>query len=108
MGGRGEWTREIIQVELEPEFEYDPNKSKSNKEKHGIDFEEAKSLWKDSNKIQYSSKYKEEPRELLFAVYNGKHYTAVITKRNGKVRIISVRRSHEDEVRIYEKENNDR
>ena len=28
-------------------FEFDENKSKSNKIKHGIDFEEAKKLWKD-------------------------------------------------------------
>lgn len=27
------------------QFEYDPNKSKSNKEKHGIDFDEAQALW---------------------------------------------------------------
>ena len=27
------------------QFEYDPNKSKSNKEKHGIDFDEAQELW---------------------------------------------------------------
>lgn len=30
-------------------FEYDTNKSQSNKQKHGIDFEEAQQLWKDHN-----------------------------------------------------------
>ena len=29
------------------QFEYDPNKSDSNLEKHGIDFEEAQELWND-------------------------------------------------------------
>jgi hypothetical protein len=29
-------------------FEFDPNKSASNKIKHGIDFEEAQKLWLDS------------------------------------------------------------
>lgn len=30
-------------------FEYDQQKSASNKEKHGIDFEEAQALWDDAN-----------------------------------------------------------
>jgi len=30
-------------------FEYDENKSRSNKLKHNIDFEEVKQLWKDDN-----------------------------------------------------------
>ncbi|NKB22986.1 MAG: hypothetical protein GKR87_01020 [Kiritimatiellae bacterium] len=30
-------------------FEYDPSKPKSNKRKHGIDFEEAKGLWSNSH-----------------------------------------------------------
>jgi uncharacterized DUF497 family protein len=62
----------------------------------------------DGNKIQLSSKYQDESRDLLFSVYNDKHYTAVITKREGTIRIISVRRSRDYEVRIYEAENNER
>lgn len=30
------------------EFEYDPNKSAANLEKHGIDFEQAQELWKNT------------------------------------------------------------
>ena len=33
------------------DFEYDINKSLKNKEKHGIDFEEAKLLWNDKNSL---------------------------------------------------------
>jgi len=33
-------------------FEYDPNKSITNMEKHGIDFEEAQALWKDSELVE--------------------------------------------------------
>lgn len=32
-------------------FEYDSNKSSINKQKHGIDFEEAKTIWANSNVI---------------------------------------------------------
>ena len=33
-------------------FEFDPNKSVSNKKKHGIDFAEAQLLWLDSRGIE--------------------------------------------------------
>ncbi len=33
-------------------FEYDTKKSLSNKQKHGIDFEEAKLLWSDDKMIE--------------------------------------------------------
>ena len=38
-------------------FEYDPAKSESNKAKHGIDFEEAKELWRDERHIVVDSAY---------------------------------------------------
>jgi len=33
------------------DFEYDINKSLKNKDKHGIDFEEAKSLWDNKHSL---------------------------------------------------------
>jgi hypothetical protein len=33
-------------------FEWDPQKSIANKEKHGIDFEIAKRLWLDQNRVE--------------------------------------------------------
>jgi uncharacterized protein len=32
-------------------FEYDPAKSEANAEKHGIDFEEAQTLWDDLHRV---------------------------------------------------------
>jgi uncharacterized DUF497 family protein len=107
MGGRGEWTREIVNIEAKAEFEYDPNKSRSNKEKHGIDFEEAKALWKDENRVRITSPYKEEPRELIIAKQGDNIHVAVITMRENRIRIISVRRARDYEVRIYERQKND-
>ena len=33
-------------------FEWDENKKRSNKEKHGIDFETATQLWNDNDRIE--------------------------------------------------------
>jgi uncharacterized DUF497 family protein len=106
MGGRGEWTREIIKLESEPEFEYDPKKSKSNKEKHGIDFEEAKALWGDKGAIKVRSPYASDERYILIARHNEKYYTAIYTLRKEKIRIISVRSARNKEIEVYEQKNN--
>jgi hypothetical protein len=42
------------------DFEFDPQKSQSNKLKHGIDFEEAKALWNDPNAIEIELQYPDE------------------------------------------------
>lgn len=84
------------------EFEYDPDKSESNRRKHGVDFEEAQALWLDPHAV--TAKVWEEPEErwALFAVMGGKHWTAIYTVREGRVRIISVRRSRGREEELYE------
>lgn len=84
------------------EFEYDPKKSVANREKHGIDFEEAQGLWKDPKAVEIKAAHKGEPRYALLGTINGKNWTAIITYRNERPRIISVRRSRKKEVEIYE------
>jgi hypothetical protein len=37
-------------------FEYDENKSKQNRAKHGIDFDVAQSLWNDPSMLEIPSK----------------------------------------------------
>ena len=83
-------------------FEFDPNKSESNKEKHGIDFEEAQALWDDVDLIEIPGRVSGEPRYVVIGVIAGKHWSAVITYRGEQIRIISVRRSREEEIAIYE------
>lgn len=46
-------------------FEYDPAKSAANKAKHGLDFEEAKALWKDENLLEVPVLRTGEPRFLV-------------------------------------------
>ena len=84
-------------------FEWDENKSTSNIMKHGIDFKEAQMLWEDCNRIEFSVQTEGEQRFLTIGLMNTKHWTAVITYRELNIRIISVRRSRIEEVRLYEK-----
>ena len=84
-------------------FEYDPAKSAANKDKHGIDFEEARALWQDQYALAAPVDQIGEPRTLVVARHREKSWTAVVTLRGGAVRIISVRRSRNDEVARYEK-----
>jgi uncharacterized protein len=84
------------------EFEYDPDKSSSNKGKHGIDFIEAQGLWNDESFVEIPILTTDEPRSLVIGKIQGKYWSAIVTYREGKVRIISVRRSRKEEVEIYE------
>lgn len=84
------------------EFEFDPGKSAANKNKHGIDFEEAQSLWDDPDLLEIPVKTIDEARYLVIGNISGKHWSGVITYRSEKIRIISVRRSRREEVEIYE------
>jgi uncharacterized DUF497 family protein len=84
------------------EFEFDSNKSKSNKRKHGIDFVEAQALWEDPDLIEIPVRTSDEPRFLVIGKISGKPWSGVITYRGEKIRIISVRRSRKEETDIYE------
>lgn len=83
-------------------FEYDPKKSQSNREKHGIDFEDAQALWADIDRLEIPAKTLDEPRDLVVGKIGGKYWSAVITYRGENVRIISVRRSRDEEIELYE------
>jgi uncharacterized protein len=84
------------------EFEFDPKKSQANKAKHGIDFEAAKELWNDPNAIETPSDYPGEQRIARIGKIGGKFWTAIFTYRSSHIRIISVRRGHDNEQKRYE------
>lgn len=84
------------------DFEYDPAKSASNKLKHGIDFNEAQLLWNDLNRIEIPARISDETRVVIIGKIQNKHWAAVITYRERRIRIISVRRARENERDIYE------
>ena len=84
------------------DFEFDPAKSAWNKDKHGIDFEEAKALWLDDKRIELPSRYDTEPRRLAIGMIGGKLWSAIFTMRDDRVRLISVRRARRSEEDLYE------
>ncbi len=77
-------------------------KSEQNLAKHGINFEEAQSLWDDPDLLEVPAKTTDEIRFLVIGTINQKHWSAVITYRGKNIRIISVRRSRIEEVNYYE------
>ena len=83
-------------------FQYDPEKSQSNLDKHGIDFEQAQALWEDPKLVRISARSDDEPRIMIIARLEGQIWSAVVTDRDDEIRIISVRRSRAREVEIYE------
>jgi len=84
------------------EFEFDPRKSRSNKQKHGIDFDEARALWDDLDLIVVPARTSDEQRYLVVGRIGETHWSGVITYREDRIRIISVRHSRDEEIEIYE------
>ena len=87
------------------EFEFDDNKSASNKEKHGIGFIEAQELWNDENGAIFDANSEDEKRYALVSKLDGKMWVTIFTMRGERVRLISVRRARKEEVEFYEQDN---
>ena len=84
------------------DFEFDPKKSDSSKNKHEIDFVEAQKLWNDFDLLEIPAETTDEVRFLVIGKIDEKHWTGIITYRNDNIRIISVRRARNEEVEVYE------
>ncbi|GGE63041.1 toxin [Streptosporangium jomthongense] len=84
------------------EFEFDEAKSQANLDKHGIDFVAAQELWKDPYLLEIRAKSEGEPRFALIGKIGEKHWSAVVTYRETRIRLISVRRSRKKEIELYE------
>jgi hypothetical protein len=85
------------------DFEYDFQKSKANQEKHGVDFEEAKQLWRGENVI-IPATVLGEPRFMIIGTIKEHVYSCIFTIRDKKIRIISCRRSRPKEKELYHEE----
>ena len=84
------------------EFEFDLAKSAANKHKHGIDFLAAQVLWEDPDWLHVPARTEGEPRFMLIGRIQVECWSAIFTPREGRIRIISVRRSRMEEVDAYE------
>ena len=83
-------------------FEYDELKSKINIGKHNIDFKEAQRIWEDEMMIEVFLNFPDEDRYICIGKIDNKHWSAIMTYREKRVRIISVRRSRKKEIEQYE------
>ena len=83
-------------------FEFNAEKSKTNRIKHGIDFIDAQRLWDDPLLLEIPAKTEDEPRYLVIGLIDGNHWSAVISYRDSAIRLISVRRARTEEVTLYE------
>ena len=84
-------------------FEFDEDKSKANLAKHGIDFEAVQELWQDPDLLEIQAKADGESRFLIIGRIGAKHWSAVVTYRDERIRLISVRRARKREVELYER-----
>jgi len=82
-------------------FEVDPEQSAVNKAKHGINFDEAQVIWTDPDRLEIPATSLDEPRYQVIGRIGEKTWSAFITYRNEKIRIISVRRARPEEEARY-------
>lgn len=89
------------------EFSWDPAKARLNLKKHGISFEEAKSVFYDEHAFQfYDDDSTSEDRFILLGLSNQSRILVVVHCERGKsgqeLRIISARKATTSERRFYE------
>jgi uncharacterized DUF497 family protein len=84
------------------EFEFDPQKSQTNKAKHGIDFDEAQALWQSENYVEYDVDSPDENRSVRIAFLHGVLWFCVFTMRSEKIRLIWVQHVRPKERELYE------
>ncbi len=87
-------------------FEWDENKSKRNLKNHGVDFDEAKTIFNDpfAITIDDTDHSVAEERYLDIGISStGRMLVVWYTERNENIRIIGCRRATRYERKIYEK-----
>ena len=84
------------------QFEFDPAKSAQNESKHGVNFEQAKELWLDEDRLVIPARSDSEERWALLGKFEDKLWVMFYTHRGSRVRIISVRRARPKEEKYYE------
>lgn len=88
-------------------LEWDDNKNRINRGKHGIDFVEAWDFsWEDAVLADRSRHADGEARFAAIGWLHGKLYTVIFTRRDDSFRIISLRRANAKEEAFHE-ENED-
>ena len=84
-------------------FEYDPEKSSQNEEKHGIDFIRAQTLWKVPHVIILAKNISGEHRYAILGKIHERVHVAIFTYRGTTVRLISCHKGDARRERDYER-----
>ncbi len=87
------------------QFEWDKEKAEINLKKHGLSFEEAKTVWDDYFYIDlYDDEHSEEEKRFLIAGESNRNRLLIVsyTETENSVRIISARELTPKERRDYE------
>jgi uncharacterized DUF497 family protein len=82
-------------------FEFDSGKSAANLKKHGIDFAAAQALWSDPDRLEIPARSLDEPRTQVIGRIGDVVWSAFITMRSDRIRIISARRPRDEEKAAY-------
>ena len=82
-------------------FVFNLEKSRSNMQKHGIDFIQAQQIWDDPNFVERRARTADEQRFAVIGLIDGEIWTAIISYRDDLIRIISVRKARKNERQIY-------
>lgn len=89
-------------------FEWYEEKAKKNQKKHGVGFEEAKTVFNDPFSITIPDPLHSEDEQRYIDIgcsSKGRVLVVVYTERRSNIRIISCRKSVKKERRIYEEKN---
>ena len=87
------------------DYQWDPNKAKSNLKKHGVRFADAVSVFEDENAVTIEDEHENENRfitigrDILLRIL-----VVVYTFRGHIIRIISARKATARERKIYEEQ----
>ena len=86
------------------EFDWDPAKNASNRRKHDVDFEDAKSVFDDPAKVGWicSDPEDDEERFMIVGRLGWRLVSVVYTMRGNVLRLISARKASKDERREYD------
>jgi uncharacterized DUF497 family protein len=87
-------------------FEWDSKKERANRRKHGISFDEARTIFSDPQELLIADPEHSEDEERLISVgiSNRKRILLVVyTEKGDRIRLISARRAAPREQEQYEK-----
>lgn len=81
-------------------YEWDEVKRRANLAKHGVDFADATEFNWSSARIGEDNRHSEQ-RYTALGFVAARLYVAALTQRNGRIRLISLRKANRREIRSY-------